>query len=185
MDRLVSTLREAPVVDRGEYQYFVHAVTDCFPTVGADLMREVASGVREVADLDGVDKLVTAEAMGIHHATAVTLDADVPFALARKRSYGFDSEVAVHQTTAYAEDELYLNGVGEGDRVLLLDDVISSGGTLRALYDAAVEAGAEPTGAVVIVRRRNEDALDLPIEVEHLVEVDVEDGEVVILDRAV
>lgn len=183
MDRLVRTLREAPVVDRGEYQYFVHAVTDCFPTVAADLMREIAAAVADVAVLDDIDKLLTAEAMGIHHATAVTLETGVPFALARKRSHGFEEEIAVHQTTAYAEDDLYINGIESGDRLLLLDDVLSSGGTLRALYDAAVEAGAEPIEAVIVVRRIGGDGVELPIPIHSLVEVAVRDGEVVVVDR--
>lgn len=182
MDRLVRSLREAPVVSRGEYEYFVHPVTDGIPSVEAPLLREIASGVERVADLDGVDRILTAEAMGIHHAAAVCLETDVPFSVARKRSYGFDDEVAVHQETGYSEDELYINGIEPGERVLLLDDVFSTGGTLEALHDALVELGAEPTEVVVVIRRGDED--DLPVPVRHLVRVDVRDGEVEILDRA-
>lgn len=182
MDRLVQSLREAPVVSRGKYEYFVHPVTDGIPSVEAALLREIAVGVERVADLKDVDRILTAEAMGIHHAAAVSLETDVPFSVARKRSYGFDDEVAVHQETGYSEDELYINGVEPGERVLLLDDVFSTGGTLEALHDALVELGAEPTEVVVVIRRGDED--DLPVPVRHLVRVDVRDGEVHVLDRA-
>jgi len=181
MERLRRTLREAPVIDRGEYQYFVHPVTDCYPQVEAELLREIATGIAERIDLSGVDKLLTAEAMGIHHATALTLETEIPFLCARKRSYGFEDEVAVHQTTAYAEDELSLNGVEPGDRLLIVDDVVSSGGTLRALCDAAEEADGEPVGAVAVIRRAGGEDVDLPVEVTSLVEVDVVDGSVVIV----
>jgi adenine phosphoribosyltransferase len=183
MDRLVQSLRESPVVDRGDYRYFVHPVTDGIPSVEAPLLREIAAGIERVANFDGVDRILTAEAMGIHHATAVTLETDVPFSVARKRSYGFDSEIAVHQETGYSEDELYINGIDPGERVLLLDDVYSTGGTLEALHDALVEFGAEPTEVVVVIRR-GEGGDDLPVPVRHLVRVEVREDGVEILDRA-
>ena len=184
MERLVQSLRDAPVVDRDGYSYFVHPVTDCIPLVEADLLREVAEGVERVADLDAADKILTAEAMGVHHATAVTLETGIPFVAARKRSYGFEDEIAVHQVTGYDEEELYLNGISPGDRVVLLDDVYATGGTIHALHDAAVEAGAEVVDAVVVIEKRIEGAEEPPIEVKSLVTVEVADGSVNVLETA-
>jgi adenine phosphoribosyltransferase len=183
MERLRQSLREAPVVERGDYQYFVHPVTDGIPLVEADLLREVAAGVEARVDFGAVEKILAPEAMGVHHAAAVTLATDVPFVVARKRSYGFDDEVAVHQETGYGESELYVNNVHEGDRVLLLDDVYATGGTLRALCDALDAIGAELVDVVVVIHKEIEDATELPVPVTSLVRVDVVDGEVVILDE--
>ena len=184
METLKRTLREAPVVDRDGYQYFVHPVTDCLPEVEPALLREIATALAERVDVDAVDKIITPEAMGIHHAVALSMELDVPFVVARKRDYGFDDEVAVHQATGYAEGELYVNGVGEGDRLLLVDDVVSTGGTLRAMCDALAETGADLVGALVVIERAtDEPRVDLPVEVTSLVTVDVVDGEVVIVDE--
>jgi adenine phosphoribosyltransferase len=177
LTHLRESLRDAPVVDRDGYQYLVHPVTDGIPLVDGRLLREVAAGVADATDLDAVDLVVAPEAMAIHHAAALALEEDVPFAVARKRSYGLPGEVAVHQTTAYDEDELYLNGVDAGDRVLLLDDMLSSGGTLRALDEALAEVGAEVTDCVVVLRRADP---DLPFPVTALVDVAVRDGRVVV-----
>ncbi|KYH26869.1 hypoxanthine/guanine phosphoribosyltransferase [Halalkalicoccus paucihalophilus] len=179
MDRLVRSLESAPVVSRDGYDYFVHPVTDAIPAVEAPLLREIAEGIARVADLEGVDRILTAESMGIHHATALTLETEIPFSVARKRSYGFETEVAVHQETGYSEGELYVNGIEAGDRVLLVDDVCSTGGTLRALCGALVELGAEPTEVVVVIRRVG-DPVDLPVSLTSLVEVEIRNGAVVV-----
>lgn len=179
MDRLVRSLEEAPVVSRNGYDYFVHPVTDAIPAVDAALLREIASGIARVADLSGVDRILTAEAMGIHHATALTLETEIPFSVARKRPYGFDREVAVHQETGYDGGELYVNGIEPNDRVLLVDDVCSTGGTLKALCEALVELDAEPTEVVVVIRR-GDDPVDLPVSLTSLVRVDVRNGSVVV-----
>lgn len=179
MDRLVRSLEEAPVVSRGEYEYFVHPVTDGIPAVDAPLLREIAAGISRIANLERVDRVMTAEAMGIHHATALTLETEIPFSVARKRSYGFEREVAVHQETEYSESELYINGIDEGDRVLIVDDVYSTGSTLRALCEALIELGAEPTEVVVVIRR-GEEPVDLPVPFSALVEIEVRKGRVIV-----
>ena len=182
MERLKESLRDAPVVDRGDYQYFVHPVTDGLPAVDADLLREVARAIADATDLSSVDKVIAPEAMGIHHATALTLETGVPFVVARKREYGFDGEVAVHQETGYGEGELYVNNVEAGDRVVIVDDVLSTGGTLEAVCQAVESIGAELVDVVVVLRRVGEDVPDFPVEPTALVTVDVVDGEVVIVD---
>lgn len=183
MEKLVRSLENAPVVDRGEYQYFVHPVTDGIPLVEPALLQEIADAVIDQVDMHKIDKILTAEAMGIHLSTAVSLASDIPFVIARKRKYGFDSEVAVHQETGYGENELYINNIESGDRLLVLDDVISTGNTLAALADAVDVCGASIEEIVVVIRRRSDDKQPpLPAPVTHLVEVEVVDGEVVVYE---
>lgn len=183
MSRLRESLRAAPVVDRGEYQYFVHPVSDGIPLVEPGLLREIAAGIADAVDVAAADKILTAEAMGIHIATAVSLHTEAPFVIARKRQYGFPDEVAVHQETGYGESELYINGIEPTDEVLIVDDVCSTGNTLGALTSALAEIGAEVTDIVVVIRRVSDVPLpELPRPVTSLVDVDVEAGEVVIRD---
>lgn len=183
MDHLIRSLESAPVVERGEYEYFVHPITDGIPLVEPKLMDEIAREITERADLNRIDKILTAEAMGIHIATALSLESGLPFVIARKRSYKFDEEVAVHQETGYGENELYINGLSDGDRLLIVDDVISTGNTLAALSQAAEACGAEIEQIIVVIRRTGDnDIPNLPVPVDHLVEVDVVDGRVEILD---
>ena len=184
MEELTHSLETAPVVQRGEYEYFVHPITDGIPVVSPALLREIAGEIAQRVDFSTIDTILTAEAMGIHIATAVALETDRPFAIARKRSYGFDDEVAVHQETGYSENELYLNGLEPGQRVVIIDDVISTGSTLAALSEA-VEACQATVEAIVVAIERTGDAEipELPVPVDPLISVDVVDGRVRILER--
>ncbi|RQG96777.1 hypoxanthine/guanine phosphoribosyltransferase [Natrarchaeobius oligotrophus] len=181
LEPLARSLREAPIVERDGYEYFVHGVTDGVPPVEPDVLRAVATAIGERVDLESVDKLVVPEAMGIHHGTALALEADLPLAVVRKREYGFPEEVAVHQETSYGEDELFLNGVDAGDRVLFVDDVLSSGGTIEAVCGALEAVEAEIVAVVTVLRRVDADH-DVSREVTSLLDVRVEDGRVVIVD---
>jgi adenine phosphoribosyltransferase len=185
MDRLRSSLREAPIVERDGYQYFVHPITDGVPALEPAILREVAVGVIQTATLQGVEKIVTPAAMGIHLSTAVSLTTDIPVVVVRKREYGLDGEVELSQQTGYDENELYINDVDPGDRVLVLDDVVSTGGTLSALTTALEDMGAEIVDVLAVIGKGGEDRdamADSPYAVKTLVEVAVEDGEVVVLE---
>ena len=144
MERLRDSFEDAPVIEKdGGYEYVVLPISNGVPMLEPALLREVVVGVTRVAELEDVDKIVTPEAMGIHISTAVSLQTDIPLTVVRKREYGLPGEVSLHQETGYSEGEMYLNDVEAGDRVLVLDDLLSTGGTLRALTDALDDVGAE------------------------------------------
>ena len=145
------------MVKRGEYNYFIHPITDGVPIVDPALLREVCSAMLKVLDLNGVDKIVVVEAMGIHIGSVLSVMTDIPMNIVRKREYKLPGEVVVDQTTGYSKGVLYINGIKEGDRVVIVDDVVSTGGTLRALLAALRITGAEVVDICVAIQRGNPD----------------------------
>ncbi len=184
MDRLQQSLLEAPIVEKNGYHYFVHPISDGVPKLESALLREVAVGIVRKADLEDVDRIVTPAAMGIHISTAVSLMTDLPISVIRKREYGLEDEVAIAQETGYAENEMYINDVREGERVLVLDDVLSTGGTLAAVLEALEEIGADVADTVAVIKKVGGEnkVADAGYDVKTLINVDVVDGEVVIVD---
>ncbi|GGL25381.1 purine phosphoribosyltransferase family protein [Halarchaeum sp. CBA1220] len=182
MDRLRESLHDAPIIDKDGYQYLVHPISNGVPMLEPALLREVVVGVTRAASLD-VDKIVAPEAMGIHIATAVSLQTDVPLVVIRKREYGLEGEVDLHQTTGYSESEMYINDVEAGDRVLIVDDLLSTGGTLAAIVNALDDIGAEVTDIVVALRKVGPSALDdTDYEATSLLDITVDEDGVTIHD---
>ncbi|MEF8812535.1 MAG: hypoxanthine/guanine phosphoribosyltransferase [Halovenus sp.] len=185
MDRLKESLRDAPIVEKEGYHYFVHPVSDGVPMLRPELLREIVIRIIRKADLDRIDKIVAPEAMGIHISTAVSLMTDIPLVVVRKRGYGLEGEVSISKVTGYAETEMYINDIQEGDRLLVLDDVLSTGGTLRALLTALDDIGAEVADTIAVIKKvggENQIA-GTPYEPKTLINVDVVDGEVVVVDE--
>jgi adenine phosphoribosyltransferase len=184
MDQLRRSLLEAPIIEKGEYQYFVHPISDGVPMLEPGLLREIVIRIIRKADLEDVDKIVTPAAMGIHISTAVSLMTDIPLVVIRKRQYGLDGEVALSQQTGYSDNEMYINDVVEGDRVLVLDDVLSTGGTMKAVLGALTEIGADVADVVAVIKKAGPNELDdTDFDVKTLINVTVEDGAVVIVDE--
>ena len=157
LEKLVESLETCPIVRRGDYNYFIHPITDGVPIVDPELLRDVCTAMIKVLDLTGVEKIVVVEAMGIHIGSVLSTMTDIPMTIMRKREYKLPCEIAVHQTTGYSKGELYLNGVYKGDRVVIIDDVISTGGTMKALLKALEIAGADIVDICIAIQRGDPD----------------------------
>jgi adenine phosphoribosyltransferase len=179
LERLIASLENCPIVKRGEYNYFIHPITDGVPSIDPALLREVATAMIKVLDLDGVNRILAAEAMGIHIGSLVSCMTDLPLNIVRKREYMLPGEIAIHQITGYSKGQLFLNGVDRGDRVVIVDDVISTGGTTRALLAAVEHAGAAVSDICFAIQRGK---ADIGRPYKALVTVEVTDR-VQVIDR--
>ena len=181
LDRLRASLVESPVVRFGDYDYFVHPITDGIPLGRPDLLREVVDEIARVGNWE-CDKIATAESMGFPLAAAVSLRVDRPYVFLRKRQYGLPGEVAVAQATGYGKANLFVNNIRRGDRIVFLDDVISTGGTLAAIVRALRSIGAELVDIIIVFEKTREKARlerELGVAIKTLMKVDVQDGKVV------
>jgi adenine phosphoribosyltransferase len=117
------------------------------------LVEEVSDYIIKITDMKRVDAIVTIEAMGIPVATTISLKTGVPLTIVRKRPYFLEGEVELSQSTGYSKGVLYINGLKKGDRVIIVDDVISTGGTLFALVKALKTMGVEVLDVISVIGR--------------------------------
>lgn len=182
LEELKESLVNAPIVKKGDYDYFVHPVSDGIPTMKPEVLRQISELIIKNFDLN-VDKIVAIEAMGIHLATALSLATDIPFVIIRKRQYGLDGELTIHKKTGYGESTLYVNDLHEGERVLLIDDVVSTGGTLINTIEALKEIGVDLVTIIAVLEKGDGKKLvekETGCKVNSVVKLHVEDGKVVV-----
>lgn len=176
----------AGVVDSGRYATTVNEFTDQLPALRPAVLQEAARAVAEAAP-DGFTKVVVEEDKGVPLGVAVSLITDVPLAVAREYTYEFPSH-RVDYDSEYKEGALYLNGVEPGDRVLIVDDTISTGGVLVALIGAVRELRAEVAGVVAVIDKVQNGGVarvrrETGIEIRTLLPIEIVDGRVVVVDE--
>ena len=182
LEEVKKSLEASPIVKKGDYNYFVNPISDGVPAMDPKMLRELSLAVYKYADLD-VDKIVAVEAMGIHLATALSLATDIPFVVIRKRQYGLEGESEVYQKTGYGSSNLYVNDLHAGEKILLIDDVVSTGGTLIALVDTLKELGLDLKSVVAVIEKgegKEKVEAETGVDVLSIVKLDVVDGKVVI-----
>ncbi|HEX9815541.1 MAG TPA: hypoxanthine/guanine phosphoribosyltransferase [Candidatus Thermoplasmatota archaeon] len=150
--RLVETLKRSPIIRLKGYDYFVHPITDGIPRLEPKLLEEVVDALVKKLP-KSFDVILTPEAMGIPISSVLSLRTGKPFTVARKRAYGTPGEIVVAQRTGYGASLLHVHGLAKGDRVVIVDDVVSSGGTLHALGEACRQIGVDLVRALVVINK--------------------------------
>ena len=182
LEELKKALENSPIVKKGDYDYFVNPISDGIPAMNPKLLREMSLAIYKYADLD-VDKIVAVEAMGIHLATALSITTDIPFVIIRKRQYGLEGETQVYQKTGYGSSNLFINDLHAGEKILLIDDVVSTGGTLIALLDTLKDLGIEIKSTVAVIDKGEGKEIverETGVKVLSIIKVNIIDGKVVI-----
>ena len=182
---LQDSLRGAPIIWKGEYPYFIHPISDGIPRMEAEVLRATRDLIVSMVDWSQIDLVVSVEAMGLPLLAAVGEATGKPTVVIRKRSYGMEGEVEVDVSTGYSSSTAYINDISPGERILIVDDVISTGGTLEPLLESLEDMGAILQDVIVAIekgdgrQRLSEEKPEWPIRT--LAKIDIVDGKVEIV----
>ncbi|MBN28345.1 MAG: adenine phosphoribosyltransferase [Euryarchaeota archaeon] len=182
---LQNSLRGAPIIWKGEYPYFIHPISDGIPRMEAEVLRATRDLIVSMVDWSQIDLIVSVEAMGLPLLAAVGEATGKPTVVIRKRSYGMEGEVRVDVSTGYSSSTAYINDISSGERILVVDDVISTGGTLEPLLESLEGMGAVLQDVIVAIEkgdgreRLSEERPEWPIRT--LARIDIVDGKVEIV----
>ena len=183
---LHESLRGSPIIWKGDYPYFIHPISDGIPRMDPKVLRATRDLIVESVDWSKVDLIVTVEAMGLPLLAAVGDATGKPTVVIRKRSYGMDGETKVDVATGYSQSTVYINDINPGERILIVDDVISTGGTLEPLLETLENMGVILQDIVIAIekgegrKRLNREKPTWPIRT--LARSDIIDGKVEIVD---
>ena len=183
---LHESLRGSPIIWKGEYPYFIHPISDGIPRMDAKVLRATRDLILESVDWEKIDLIVTVEAMGLPLLAAVGDATGIPTVVIRKRSYGMEGETRVDVSTGYSQSTVYINDIKPGERILIVDDVISTGGTLEPLLETLENMGVILQDIVIAIEkgngreRLNKERPEWPIR--SLARIDIINGKVEIVD---
>jgi len=147
--RLLSLVRDVPDYPRPGIVF-----KDITPLLGDH--DAFSATVRELAALGGparVDKVVGIEARGFILAAPVALALSAGFVPVRKQGKLPWQTHAVSYSLEYGEAtlEVHRDAFARGDRVLVVDDVLATGGTVEATAELVRRAGGKIVGVSVLM----------------------------------
>ena len=176
------SFESVPVVKIGGYHYFIHPLSDGVPSISRQILEDAASCTGALLpDSETYDLIVTAEAMGIPISTALSIRTGKPYSILRKRRYGLEGEIRIDQSTGYSKGELFLCPTEGSARVVFVDDVLSTGGTIRGILRGLRRGGFEPISAVILFdkmgqKERQDLEIELDCPIRAVLEVEVVNG---------
>ena len=185
-ERLKASVLQCQMIDVNGYPYLIHPITDGIPKMDPDLLDEVINWMVSVCAFD-CDRIIAPESMGIPLAVPLSLRLRIPYSVIRKRSYGIEGEIPVTYRTGYSDRNIYINGLKKGDKVVIVDDVISTGGTMSAIVGALKESGISVEDVLVVFSKGSgrDRSRHLGFEFKRMLDISVENGTVIVTDPLV
>ena len=115
--------------------------------------REAVEGLAQPFRNGRIDKVAGIEARGLILGGAVALELGAGFAPVRKRGKLPWETIGEDYQLEYGSDrvEMHRDAVSPGERVLLVDDLVATGGTAEAAIRVIQKLGGEIVGCAVII----------------------------------
>lgn len=119
----------------------------------AEAMKEVIRRLAEPYADKNVTSVLAAEARGFVFGAPLAMELGCAFVPVRKPGkLPYETE-SLHYDLEYGSDalEIHSDAIAPGDRVLLVDDLLATGGTIEACMKLAEKQGAVVVGAAFVI----------------------------------
>ena len=118
-----------------------------------DGLRQTIDALVDRCDSDKIDTVIGVESRGFIFGTPVAYKLGAGFIPVRKPKKLPAEKVSVSYDLEYGQDtlEMHKDAVGEGHRVLIVDDLLATGGTARAVVDLVESVGGTVAGLLFVV----------------------------------
>lgn len=149
MDELKKLIREVPDFPKPGINFY--DITTLLKD--ADGLKKTIEALANEFKGEKIDTVIGVESRGFIFATPLACEMGAGFVPVRKPKKLPAEKVSVSYDLEYGQDtlEMHKDAVGEGHRVLIIDDLLATGGTAKAVVDLVEGLGGKIVGLGFVV----------------------------------
>ena len=149
MDNLKKLIREVPDFPKPGINFY--DITTLL--LDADGLEQTIDALTEKCRGMSIDTVIGVESRGFIFGAPLAYQLGVGFIPVRKPNKLPAESVSVAYDLEYGQDslEMHKDAVGEGHRILIVDDLLATGGTARAVVDLVESVGGKIEGLLFVV----------------------------------
>lgn len=178
MKHIIDAFDNRPLVYVKDRKYLINPLTDHHPTTPYALLRDTVTELSKLTDFTRATKILGEEERGGFISTLVAYANQLPFGMVKWNPSGLEGQLAIDFRMSYADGKLYLNGVEPGDKVVIVEDMVDSGGTMIAMINMLQQANIELLDVIVVAEKEEFHGIErikreTGVRVKHLVTFNV------------
>lgn len=149
MDKLKKLIREVPDFPKPGINFYDITTLLKDP----DGLKHTIDALAEHYEGEHVDTVIGVESRGFIFAAPLAYHLGAGFVPVRKPKKLPAEKVSVSYDLEYGQDtlEMHKDAVGEGHRILIVDDLLATGGTAKAVVDLVEGLGGTIVGLIFVV----------------------------------
>lgn len=174
MEEIIKSFDDQPVKWVKDRNYVITPLLDHEPETSFKLMNSVVEELSKLSDFSKADKIVGEEDRGGYIAALVAYRNKKSLGMVKWFPLDTGRNICVDFRNAYANGQMYLYGVQAGDNIILIEDMIDSGGTIIAMIELLKKVGANILDVIVIAEKEEFNGIrrikeTTGIDVKHLI----------------
>jgi adenine/guanine phosphoribosyltransferase-like PRPP-binding protein len=151
MKELIKAFHDQPLRQINGRKYILNPLLDHYPETSYALMKDTVVELSRITDVSKVDKIIGEEDRGGYVAALMAFRHKKSLAMVKWNPSGVDGQIGIDFRNAYTAGKMYLNGVQAGEKVLIVEDLIDSGGTLIAMIQLLRSVKVEIYDIITVV----------------------------------
>lgn len=192
MQELISALdNQSLMTINKNNNYLVNTFTDHIPSTNPVVLRQAIDAIRKtIGKYFSRDyKIVGEEERGGYISACVALTMGLSFCLAKQNPCRMPGELGITFKTTYKENMgMYLNGLSSKDTVIIIDDMIDTGGTMIAMIKTLQRIDVKIIKAIALIERVEKKGInrikdETGIDVETIIKVDTSGKKSVVVNK--
>jgi adenine/guanine phosphoribosyltransferase-like PRPP-binding protein len=153
MQQVIDAFNNRPLVHVKDRNFLINPLTDHMPTTSFELVDDTIKSLAQLTDYSKASKLIGEEDRGGFLVALMAYHLHLPFGMVKWNPNGFEGQISVEFRNAYTGGTMFLNGCEKGDKVILVEDMVDSGGSIVAMIELCKKAGVEIVDIVVIAEK--------------------------------
>ncbi len=153
MQSIIEAFHKKRLVFLKDRNFLINSLIDQQPATSYDLMNETVRELIALANWEGVTKVFGEEDRGGFIAALVAYEKKLPLAMVKWNPSGLEGDISIPFRNAYSSGLMYANGLEKGDKVVLVEDMVDSGGTIISMIKLLKREGIELVDVVVVAEK--------------------------------
>lgn len=159
MKHVIDAFDKRPIAVVKGSRYLINPLTDHYPTTTYELLDDTVEELSKLTDYSKATKLLGEEDRGGFLCTLLAYKHKKAFGMAKWNPLDLVGQHEVEFRNAYAEGKMYIYGVEKGDKVIIVEDMVDSGGTIIALVKLLQKIEVEILDIVTVAVKTDYDGL--------------------------
>lgn len=149
MDHLRKLIREVPDFPKPGINFY--DITTLLKD--ANGLKQTIDALADLVGDQKIDTVIGVESRGFIFATPLAIRLNAGFVPVRKPKKLPAEKVSISYDLEYGQDtlEIHKDAVGEGHNVLIVDDLLATGGTAKAVVDLVTGLGGKIAGLLFVI----------------------------------
>lgn len=153
MKHIIKAFHNSPLVPVKDRNFMINSLIDQDPATPPELLREVVEELTKITDISKATKIFGEEDRGGFLAALMAYEHNLPLAMVKWNPSGLEGQVCIDFRNAYTHGKMYANGLEPNDKVLLVEDLVDSGGTIIGMLKMLQKEKIEVVDVIVVAEK--------------------------------